>query len=114
MVVNHVEQHGEPPRVGRVHKPLQPIRSTIGLMHRIQCDAVITPPIVTRESIQRHQLDVRYAQFDQRIQLPDRRIERALACEGPDVQLVEDRTRQRIRLKPCIRPAKCGLIVGPR
>src|SRR5690606_14711158 len=43
VVVNDVEQHGEPARVARIDEALEARRTAVGVVRRIQIDAVVAP-----------------------------------------------------------------------
>ncbi len=112
MVVDHVEQHAEAPAVARVHEPLQPVRAAVGLVHRPQVDAVITPAPATREAGHRHQLDHVHAQLAEVVETADGGVERALRGERADVHLVDHRTAQRPAPPALVGPAERGVIVA--
>ncbi len=95
VVVDDVEHDGEAVRVASVDEPLQAVRLAVGVMRRPEVDAVVPPAAHTRELRDRHQLDGGDAEVDERRQLLDRRFEGSLRREGTDVQLVEDRRRER-------------------
>ena len=45
VVVDDVEQDGQPAGVAGVHEPLQPVRAAVGLVHRPQVDPVVAPAV---------------------------------------------------------------------
>ena len=80
-----------------VDQPLEPVRSAVGVVRRVQVDAVVAPAAHAGELLHRHQLDVRDAELDEMVEPLDRAGERALGAERADVQLVEHAARQRRR-----------------
>src|SRR5436190_23199572 len=107
VVVHDVENDGEPLGVRRVDEMLQPVWSTIVVLHRIEIDAVVSP--VTRSGKLRdgHDLDRGHAKLaSQTAQVGDDGRERAFIGEGADVQLVDDEVAHRDPAPVGVVPAK--------
>ena len=91
VVVDHVEQHHQPARVGRVDQRLEVLRPAVAAVGRVGQHAVVAPVPRAREIGDRHELDRGHAQCHQMVELVDRGAEGALRREGADVQFVDDR-----------------------
>ena len=89
MVVDDVEEHGEPLPVGGVDQRLEAERAAVGGLRGGQVDAVVAPAVAAGELADWHQLDRGDPQLAQLAQVRDDGLERALGREGADVQLVE-------------------------
>ncbi len=98
VVVDDVEDDGEPLAVCGVDEAREPVRSTVGRMRREVVEPVVAPVAVAREGRDRHDLDRRDPELAQRSQPRDDSVERALGRERPDVQLV-DRELVQCRLR---------------
>ena len=61
VVVDDVEHHHQPARMRRVDEGLQIVRRAVGLVRRVEQDAIIAPAAIARELRERHQLDRRDA-----------------------------------------------------
>src|SRR5215831_9061656 len=57
---------------------------------------------------------MRNAQIHKVVELPDRRVKRALGRERPGVEFIEDGALERPRLKSIIRPRECSVVVDAR
>src|SRR5439155_349292 len=66
VVVDDVEEDGEPGRVARVHQATEPARAAIGRLRSVEVDAIVTPVTPARELGDVHQLDRRQAPDRQR------------------------------------------------
>ncbi len=89
VVVDDVEEHGEPRAVARGHEFLQAARPAVARLHGIGIDAVVAPAALPGELRDRHELDRGDAQLAQLAEPPLRRRKGAALREGADVQLVE-------------------------
>ncbi len=65
MVVNHVQQHGQPEPVRLVHQPAQVIGPAVAPRRGEQIDPVIAPVAPAGEIGHRHQLDRIHAKLGQ-------------------------------------------------
>ncbi len=95
VVVDHVEHDAQAQLVRPVHEPLEGLRTPVRLVHRPEGDALVAPAVPAGERAERHQLHVGDAQIRQVLQPRRGRVQGALGRERADVQLVEDRARQR-------------------
>ena len=114
VVIDHIEQHGEPFAVGGVDQPLQALWAAIGVVRRVQVDAVIAPAPASRKLGDGHELDMGDAELDQMIEALNRGLERPRRGEGADVQLVEHGGGQRPCLPAGVGPGKRRVIEHPR
>jgi len=94
VVVHDVEDHAETARVRGVDEFLEPFRSSVRLVDRVQRDAVVAPSELAVERGDRHHLDRRDAERDERVEFLDRARERARRRERADVELVDDGRRE--------------------
>ena len=99
VVVDDVEDDAEPVRVGGVDEPLEAERPAVAGLRGAEVDAVVAPAVAAGELGDRHHLDRRDAELRERGQVLDRGVERALAGERADVQLVDHERGQRVRRK---------------
>ena len=104
MVVDDIQDHGEPVAVGGVDEALQPVGAAVGLVGRVPADTVVAPSAAAAEGVDGHQLDVADSQLDEVCKMRDRRVERPGRGERADVQLVDDRSRQRPAGPRLVRP----------
>src|SRR5260370_23962864 len=84
------------------------------MMGCVLIDAVVTPAPVTRECRYWHQLDMGEAEVDQVRQALQRALESTGRGEGPDMEFVDNRRRQRWWIPVCIVPAERAVIDQPR
>ena len=106
VIVDHVQQHGQAARVGRVHQAAQRLRAAVGARGREQAHAIVAPVALARKVGHRHQLDRRHAQVVQVVQPLDQRVERARVGRRPDMQLVDQRVFERDAAPIAIRPGE--------
>lgn len=92
VVVDDVEDHGQPPDVTGVDEAGEGIRAAVRFVHRIPADAVVAPVVLTVEGVERHDLHRIDAELHQVVEVPDGRVEGPLGGEGADVELVEHGT----------------------
>jgi hypothetical protein len=85
VVVHNVEQNADPPRVSRVDEPLQCLRPSVRLVHRVRRDPVVPPTAFAVEGRDGHQLDHVHAEEDEVIEVVDHAVEGAGRAERPDV-----------------------------
>ena len=90
MVVDDVEHDGEARGVRGVDQALEALRAAVARLRGRQVDAVVAPAARARELGDRHDLDRGDPQLGEAGQVLDRGVERPLARERADVQLVED------------------------
>src|SRR5207253_78867 len=86
VVVDDVEEDGEPGRVARVHQATEPARAAIGRLRSVEVDAIVTPVARARELGDWHQLDGGHAEVGKRGKMRDDRLERpapSAAGAGP-------------------------------
>jgi hypothetical protein len=107
VVVDDVEDHGQPARVRGVDEALQRGGAAVGVMRRGDVDAVVAPAALARSLGHRHQLDRVDAESCEARELLDRSVERARRRERAHVQLVDHELRARWRaespVRPCVR-----------
>ncbi len=96
MVVHDVQDDSQAEFVRPVDEALQRLGTAVRLVHRPQGDTLVPPAVPAGERAQRHQLDVRDAQFREVSEPARRRVQGALGGVRPHVQFVEDRARQRV------------------
>ena len=89
-----------------VDQALEAVRAAVGVVGRVQVDAVVAPAALAGELGDGHQLDGVDAEVDEVVEVVDGAVEGPLGGERADVELVEDRRRQRAT------PVQCR--VGPR
>ncbi len=106
VVVDDVQDDAQTGGMGGVDEPLQPVRPAVAGLRGADVHAVVAPAVGAGELGDRHELDVGDAEGGEPGQVVDRRLERALLGERPDVQLVDHRVRQ---LRAAVPAA-----VGPR
>src|SRR5690348_13701455 len=104
MVVDNVEQDGEPFGVASVHEPFEIVRRTIGAVWCKKIDAIVTPAALTGKLIYRHELDVRDAEIAEIVKAFDDACEGSGGSECTYVQFVNDGARKRARLPGCVGP----------
>ena len=88
VVVDDVEQHHQSARVRCVDQPLEVIRRAIARRRREWQHAVVSPSARPRKRRDGHQLDGRYAELDQIVEVLDDGGKRPCRREGPHVQFV--------------------------
>ena len=59
VVIDHVQDHGQPLAMRRIHQPLQPLRATVRLIDGKQVHPVIPPAAMARKRHHRQQFHVR-------------------------------------------------------
>ena len=94
MVVDDVEDHAETATMAGIDETGEAFRPSIGVVRRVEVDAVVAPAAVAGELGHGQHLDRIDAQIDQRVEVLDRAVERAGGREGADVDLFEHRGRQ--------------------
>ena len=110
VVVDDVEDDGEPARVAGVDESPQAVGPTVGRLRRPEVDPVVAPVARSRELGDRQDLAGRDAELDEVVQPLDRRVERALGRERADVQLVQHELGQRRRLEQLVGPRERGRV----
>ena len=95
VVVDDVHDDAETAGVARVDQPLEAVRPAVRLLDGEDGDPVVAPAAVTREGVDRQQLDQVDAQVDEVVEAIDDAVEGALGAERADVQLVDDAAVQR-------------------
>ena len=109
VVVDDVEDDGEPRGVRGVHHPGEAVRTPVARLGGGEVDAVVAPAVAARELRDRHDLDRGDAELRQAREVLDRGVEGALGRERADVQLVEDEVLRRHAAPARVRPGE-----GPR
>ena len=95
VVVNHIQQHSQALFMRGIDKSLQSIRSTVRLMNRVERHAVVAPSMPPIERRNRHQFHMSNPKPCQVIEPRNRCIKRAFGRKRSNVQLVNNRARQR-------------------
>lgn len=107
VVVDHVQDHRQPDRVGGIDQALEGIVVAVAVEGRIRAHAVVAPVPASGKLVHRHDLQDGDPQIAQVRELADRRIEGALGGEGADVDLVDDLSEHRdarpVRVGPAMR-----------
>jgi hypothetical protein len=106
VVVDDVQDHGEPARVARVDQPHEPLRAAVRAVRRVELHAVVAPSARAGELGDGHQLDVRHAEVQQVVEVLRDAVERSRGAERADVQLVDQSRRQRRRREAVVAPAE--------
>ena len=75
VVVHDIEQHADPSRVRRIDETLEPVRSAIGLVHRVEQHTVVSPASCAIEGVDRHELDQIDTEIDQVVEVRDGAVE---------------------------------------
>ena len=91
VVIDDIKADSESAMVSGVDEALQGGRPTIGVVHGIQGDTVITPAPSAREGRNGQHLHHVDTEVNEVIQPADRGFEGALRREGADVHLIDDR-----------------------
>ena len=98
VVVDHVQQHGEPFAMAGIHEVLKIVRLSVGIENCVQIHAVIAPSTLAGEIRDRHQLHVGHTQGFQIVQTGLCRFQSSLGRKRAQVQLVNKGARKRRRL----------------
>ncbi len=109
VVVDDVEDDREPERVRRVHETLHGLRAAERGLDGEEVDAVVAPVPLPRALRDGHDLDRRHSEVQELREPRARRVERALAGEGPHVELVEDELAERLAAPAVVRPEERGV-----
>ena len=110
VVVDDVEEDGEPGRVARVHQATEPARAAIGRLRSVEVDAIVTPVARARELGDWHQLDGGHAEVGERGKMRDDRLERPGRCERAHVELVDDQVARRVAAEVLVGPEEAPRI----
>src|SRR6202000_1893549 len=113
VVVDDVEEDGEPAAVAGGHETPQRGWAPVGLVHRPQADAVVSPAVVAGEGGDRHQLNDGDAERRQVIKAADGGFERPLRGEGAGVQFVDHRAADGHTAPAAVGPGEGAVVVGP-
>ena len=89
VVVDDVEHNAKTLVVRCVDEACKPLRPAVGLVRRRRVQPVVAPAARAGKRRDRHHLDRGHAELRERAQVPDRRVERPLLGERPDVELIE-------------------------
>jgi hypothetical protein len=104
VVVDHVEQHGQSVPMGGVNQRSKIIGCSVTARRCKQCNAVVPPVVVAGKVADGHDLDGRYPEVCERLELAHGGAERALRCKGADVELIDGQVVEG-RRRPCaVRP----------
>ena len=94
VVVDHVEQHGQASPMRSIDETLQCVGTAIGLVHRKESDAVITPSVIAIECVATGISSTWVMPRSPRYsRLRNCGVKSALRSEGSDVQFVDDCAR---------------------
>ncbi len=63
VVVDHIQQHGEPFAMAFIHETFEVAGLPVGIERRVQIHTVIAPSTLPREICDGHQLNVRHSQI---------------------------------------------------
>src|SRR4051812_1898540 len=108
VVVDDIENDREADRVRRVDELLQPFRSAVAVLHRVQLDPVVAPVARAGKLRDGHDLDRGDSELvPQTAQIGNRRREGAFGRERADVQLVDDELAHPETAPPVITPREC-------
>ncbi len=94
VVVDDIEDHSQPRRVGGGDEAGEALGTAIGGMGRRGVDTVVTPAVVAGEGGDRHDLDRRDAKLAELAQPRDGPLERARGGKRADVELVDHEIAQ--------------------
>src|SRR5215469_4598957 len=114
VVVNNVKYCGQTFCVTRIHQPFKCGRTAVYVMRSEQIHAIVAPSSPAGELSHRHQLKVRNPELYQVIEAFDRGIEGPFRRKGTDMDLKENRVRERRRNKILVAPGKCLVIDDSR
>ncbi len=114
MVVDDIENHGEPDRVRAIDEALERIRIAVYVIRRKQLYAVVAPVPAAGTLGDRHHFEHRDAELAQVAQLLRGGVERALGRECADVELVDDLSAQVHALPLRVAPLERGRIDDQR
>ena len=89
VVVDDVEENGEPVGVAGIDEALEGIGPAVGFVRGEEIDAVVAPALDSGKGIDGHELDVGDAEVAERIELRLRGVECAFGREGADMELIE-------------------------
>ncbi len=95
MVVNHIQKDGQTAIVTSVDQLPQTGGPAVGVMRRIEGHAVISPAVIAREFVDRHEFHMRHAESHEVIELFDGGLEGPAGRECANVELVKDGGGQR-------------------
>jgi len=113
MVVDHVQDHGQPRGVAGVDEVLEPLRAAVGMLHRENVRSVVSPVAIAWKLPDRHDFNRGYSQFNQVAKARDGCLEGSPAGEGADMDFVENKVRHARRSKYPLAPA-VGSVVHHR
>ena len=110
MVVDDVEDDAESAHVCRIYEAAESLRPAVVARWRKQVDAVVAPISLAGELGDRHQLDRIDAEFLQRVELADQRVEGALGRAAADVTLVDHESVDTYAHPRAVVPLVCGRV----
>ena len=113
VVIDHVQQHGEPFAMARIHEVLKIVGLSVGIENRIQIHSVIAPSTLAGEIGDRHQLHVGHTQVFQIVQAGLCRFQRSLRRKRAQMQLVNKCAGKRRRLPVAVAPGERSMIDQP-
>src|SRR5215211_3226909 len=99
--------------MARIDQAFQRIRTTVGMVRRVQCYTVISPSASSRELGHWHDLNVSHPKLLKMVESFDCRVERSFRRKRTNVHLVDDGGAQWRRLPSFIRPIKQLMINAP-
>jgi hypothetical protein len=89
MVVDDIQEHGEPTGVAGIDQAFEACRAAIGVVGRIEIYPIIAPAPRAREGVDRHQFYMSNTEVNQVIESLDGCIKGACWRKGPDVELIQ-------------------------
>ena len=90
VVIDDVEDDADAFAVARVHKALEAVWATIGLVRCKEGNAIVSPAAMAGKLRDRHHVDVGDAEIGKIIEVLDRAVECSFLAEGSNVEFVED------------------------
>jgi hypothetical protein len=114
VVVDGVEDDGEPALVGAGDEAAEAVGAAVVLGHREPQHAVVAPAARAVEGVDRQHLDVGDAELDEVVEPLDGVVERAAGGERPDVHLVDHRARKRPPGPHLVAQRRRGRVPHPR
>lgn len=88
VVVDHIEYHSEAAGVAGVDQGLQAVGTSVGLVHGVPEDAVVSPVVDTVETVDGHHFHEVDPEFHEVVELVDGRGEGSFGREGSDVKFI--------------------------
>jgi len=90
MIVDHIQDHGQPPGMAGIHQTFQAINSAVAVLGGKDESTVIPPVAFSGKLGHRHQFHSGYAQLTQVVKAADGVIKGTGRGKGSDMQLIDD------------------------